>query len=112
MGNKGKDWILDTKGKLINTQERKMNISQADLYQMLAYALRYGCQNIILLYPHHSRVGDKSGVIKQFEMQGSQGAAIATLTIATINLAANNRVFQKYIKEQLTNILAIVMLEK
>lgn len=108
--NKGKDWILDTKWKLINTQERKMNISQADLYQMLAYAVRYGCQNIILLYPHHSKIAQKAGVIKQFGMQGAQDTIVATLTVATIDLGSSNiQAFQKNINEQLGNMLGEVM---
>ena len=108
--NQGKDWILDTKWKLINSQERKMNISQADLYQMLAYAVRYGCQNIILLYPHHSKITQKAGVIKQFEMQGAQETIVATLTVATIDLAqSNHQGFQKNINQQLGNILGEVM---
>jgi len=108
--NKGKDWILDTKWKLINTQENKMNISQADLYQMLAYAVRYDCQNIILLYPHHSKMGQKTGVIQQFEMQGAQNVNISTLTVATIDLAqTNHKTFQRYVNEQLESMLDAIM---
>lgn len=45
--------ILDTKWKcLINSAEdKKNNVSQADMYQMYAYATRYECKENVLLYP-------------------------------------------------------------
>jgi 5-methylcytosine-specific restriction enzyme subunit McrC len=43
--------IADTKWKRLAEQERKMGIAQADLYQMLAYAERYSCSRVLLLYP-------------------------------------------------------------
>ena len=43
--------ILDTKYKLLTPEERKFNISQADLYQMYAYCRESGTRIAILLYP-------------------------------------------------------------
>lgn len=43
--------ILDTKWKLLNGDERKMGISQADLYQMYTYAGSYNVSKVMLLYP-------------------------------------------------------------
>ena len=45
--------ILDTKWKcLINSvEDKKNNVSQADMYQMYAYATRYECKENVLLYP-------------------------------------------------------------
>ena len=49
-------------------------------------------------------------MIKQFEMQGAQETIVATLTVATIDLAqSNHQGFQKNINEQLGNILGEVM---
>ena len=39
--------ILDAKYKEINEN----SISQSDIYQMLAYGIRYDCKNVALLYP-------------------------------------------------------------
>lgn len=44
--------ILDTKWKLLNSEEGKnYGISQSDLYQMYAYAKKYESNNIVLIYP-------------------------------------------------------------
>jgi len=43
-----KNIILDTKWKIINDIK---DISQSDLYQMFAYAMRYNCDEVYLIYP-------------------------------------------------------------
>jgi 5-methylcytosine-specific restriction enzyme subunit McrC len=47
--------VIDTKWKPLSdpTSDRKMGVSQADLYQMMAYAQIYDCDALVLLYPHH-----------------------------------------------------------
>lgn len=49
-----KSIIADTKYKIIYSDEKdpKKGISQSDLYQMLAYAVRFEVQDIILFYPN------------------------------------------------------------
>lgn len=48
----GNNIIVDAKYKLRSSKERgKKGISQNDLYQMIAYALRKNCDKILLLYP-------------------------------------------------------------
>lgn len=42
--------ILDAKYKKLIKEER-ITVSQDDIYQMLAYAIRYNCNNIYLVYP-------------------------------------------------------------
>ena len=51
--------IIDTKWKLLNPKDAKYGISQADMYQMHAYATQYKCKDIILLYPYHNGTGKK-----------------------------------------------------
>ena len=43
--------IVDTKWKVIDEEERKLGVSQSDLYQMVGYAQRYGCLKVFLVYP-------------------------------------------------------------
>jgi 5-methylcytosine-specific restriction enzyme subunit McrC len=44
--------IIDTKYKLRQRgEDPKRGISQTDLYQMLAYAIRHNCKKVLLLYP-------------------------------------------------------------
>lgn len=48
--------ILDTKWKILSEQKDKYGISQADLYQMVAYGTRYRCLNLILVYPKQEKI--------------------------------------------------------
>ncbi len=45
--------IIDTKWKMIDLTDEKNNykISQADLYQMFAYAKKYGSKKVVVIYP-------------------------------------------------------------
>lgn len=52
--------VLDTKWKRLDpvtAQDAKRGVSQADVYQMMAYAKLYRCRELVLLYPHHSELG-------------------------------------------------------
>ncbi|HAP69435.1 MAG TPA: hypothetical protein DCR04_06875 [Flavobacteriales bacterium] len=50
----GKSVIADTKYKIVYSDEKdpKKGISQNDLYQMLAYAVRFKVEEILLFYPN------------------------------------------------------------
>jgi len=52
-----KSLIADTKYKIVYSDEKdpKKGISQTDLYQMLAYAVRFDIDEIILFYPNTIR---------------------------------------------------------
>lgn len=47
--------IIDTKWKRITPRidDPKQGVSQADVYQLMAYHRLYNCLNVMLLYPHH-----------------------------------------------------------
>ncbi|NDL65349.1 McrC family protein [Acerihabitans arboris] len=51
--------IIDTKWKHIgrNPEDAKRGVSQADVYQIMAYARLYRCPEVMLLYPHHAGLG-------------------------------------------------------
>jgi 5-methylcytosine-specific restriction enzyme subunit McrC len=44
--------IIDTKNKALPLQKPYRGVAEDDAYQMLAYATRFHCPNILLLYPH------------------------------------------------------------
>lgn len=53
--DKTKSIIIDTKYKLRDgnfKDDKKRNIAQQDMYQMVSYALRRGCNNVLILYPN------------------------------------------------------------
>ena len=46
--------IIDTKWKRITRiDDPKRGVSQADVYQLMAYSQLYDCPHVVLLYPHH-----------------------------------------------------------
>ena len=46
--------LIDTKWKLLDRSTYHEGVSQADMYQMYAYAKEYECPLVILLYPRHA----------------------------------------------------------
>ena len=59
--------ITDTKYKMVyaDDQDPKNGISQSDIYQMVAYGIRFKINDIVLLYPDTI----KREVLKQSEIQ-------------------------------------------
>jgi 5-methylcytosine-specific restriction enzyme subunit McrC len=51
--------IVDTKWKRLSPalEDGNHGVSQADVYQMMAYGQLYGCADLLLLYPHHIGLG-------------------------------------------------------
>lgn len=43
--------LIDTKYKRLDKNDLKLGVSQSDFYQMHAYAHRYECPRVVLLYP-------------------------------------------------------------
>jgi 5-methylcytosine-specific restriction enzyme subunit McrC len=62
--------IIDTKWKRLSPDplDRKHGVSQADVYQMMAYARVYGCERLMLLYP--SVPGAEVGLTRRFGIHG------------------------------------------
>ena len=52
-GHDGVRFILDTKWKRINGEDRdlKHSVNQADMYQMFVYGKKYSCRKVALVYP-------------------------------------------------------------
>jgi 5-methylcytosine-specific restriction enzyme subunit McrC len=87
--------ILDTKWKCLKSDEEdiKNGVSSTDMYQMYAYATRYDCSNVILLYPDTGEVTPKS-----YRLLGYEDKRIS---VVVINL---NRDLKKERKELLNNL--------
>ncbi|MBY0576941.1 MAG: McrC family protein [Gallionellaceae bacterium] len=75
--------IIDTKWK-----ELDCGVAQADIYQMLAYAHRYNCNKVILLYPHTAKLGKPQGKQECYKIQPSEKEPKRELIVATIELQA------------------------
>ena len=65
--------IIDTKWKRIagRIDDPKRGVSQADVYQMMAYGRLYRCGKLTLLYPHHHGAGCDEGLIGEYAVNSS-----------------------------------------
>ncbi len=91
--------IVDTKWKTLipALEDPKNGISQADIYQMIAYGKIYDCPRLLLLYPHTSKLGPE-GVQRRYRITKSeQELLIATVDVGnSLNMAGR---IQKIIME-------------
>lgn len=58
--------IIDTKYKLrcLEKDDPKQSVSQSDMYQMVSYAVRRGCNHILLIYPNSSEFIERINTFK------------------------------------------------
>ncbi|GJD71599.1 hypothetical protein MMMDOFMJ_4562 [Methylobacterium gnaphalii] len=82
--------IIDTKWKRLASQidDPKRGVAQGDVYQLMAYGRLYGCQQLMLLYPHHAGLIQPEGVIGRHRIEGGDDR----LTIATIQLGQRSTI--------------------
>lgn len=82
--------VIDTKWKGLSADplNRKKGVSQADVYQLMAYARLYDCQNLMLLYP--CLPGERSGEVKRFGIDGGK----ESLSIFRIDMAMTPRLIE------------------
>jgi 5-methylcytosine-specific restriction enzyme subunit McrC len=73
--------IIDTKYKILDGEDRKMGISQEDIYQAVVYAQVYKCPNIVLIYPQSADM--KEPIRKRYILNGGSNA---TVSVGTVNL--------------------------
>lgn len=86
---KDKSLIADTKYKIIysNDEDPKKGISQNDLYQMLAYAIRFDADEILLFYPNtitDYETGQSELIIKDTLAKGKE-VSIKALQLPILN---------------------------
>ncbi len=79
--------IIDTKWKLIRikgTENPNRNVSQADIYQAMAYGRVYDCPHVVLLYPHHGGL-PPGPVLNKYSI--AKENAQESLYLATLDVA-------------------------
>ena len=72
--------LLDAKYKRLDKTDAKLGVSQADFYQMHAYAHRYDCGRVILIYPQTAEMSRPARA--RFEVEGTR----ISVSAATVNL--------------------------
>jgi len=81
--------LLDTKYKRLDPSDRRLGISQADFYQMHAYARRYRSPRVILLYPQTADINER--VRKPFTLEDGDRIEAATLDLRADLSTAHGR---------------------
>jgi 5-methylcytosine-specific restriction enzyme subunit McrC len=81
--------ILDTKWKRLSgsIDDPKRGVSQADVYQMMAYAQVYGCRRLVLPYPHHQGLGEEAGVLVRHEIRRTVDTHLAVASVSLSDFA-------------------------
>lgn len=72
--------IVDAKWKLLELGEAKLGVSQADLYQMQAYANRYNCRSLCLMYPQ------QASCLGEYRLT-LQGELMSEVTVKSIRIS-------------------------
>ncbi|MDJ0278807.1 restriction endonuclease [Sphingomonas sp. 2R-10] len=82
--------VIDTKWKRIAARidDPKRGVSQADVYQMMAYGRLYRCDRLTLLYPHHREAGCDEGLIGNYAVNSSSDR----LDLFSVDLAHSDRI--------------------
>lgn len=82
--------VIDTKWKRIAARidDPKLGVSQADVYQMMAYGRLYRCSKLTLLYPHHRDAGCDAGLIGDHAVNSSSDR----LELFSIDLAHSDQI--------------------
>lgn len=76
--------LVDVKYRLLDEESRSLGVAADDFYQMLAYARRYRCPRVLLLYPQTA--GQPWPLQRTFQVQGEEDLRI---TAATVDLRRN-----------------------
>jgi len=77
--------IADAKWKVLDSEEKKLGITQSDMYQIGSYASRYGARNLALFYPMQEKLTEriKLTLLKEHE------EVPTTLHILPIDISGN-----------------------
>ncbi|MGN5536752.1 McrC family protein [Alcaligenes sp. Lyrl_28] len=59
--------IVDSKWKFLDLRKRHLGISREDVYQVLIYASRFNCPDVVLLYPDVTTESGETGYYQKFE---------------------------------------------
>ena len=80
--------IIDTKYKIRSDNDGlKAGVAQSDLYQMISYALRRNCSNVLLLYP---ATVNSSAVDATFSIPSAMLSGGISIDVRNINIVFKN----------------------
>ncbi len=92
-----KPWLVaDTKWKRLDPRQANLGVSQADVYQVLAYAHHFAVDQAMLVYPHHPALG-LPGLQRALLIQGT-GPQQTRVRIITLDLARIEEVPEQLVR--------------
>ncbi len=80
--------ILDTKWKHLKPEKSRLDVSQSDVYQMLAYAHAYKAQRLTLIYPWHAKINKPPGLCQSWRVPKTD----CPFDIVTVNVGGPDSV--------------------
>lgn len=81
-------YIIDAKYKEVDIL-KNINVSQFDIYQMLAYSIKYECKNIALIYPKF--LGDSNSKVVESEIVIETKHEDAIIKIIKVDLETDKK---------------------
>lgn len=94
--------LIDTKYKRLDKNELQLGVSSADFYQMHAYAHRYDCPRVVLLYPQME--GTSEPLCERFSLHSNSSKMIEAATV-DLRLDLRNKQSQENLVKELKTIL-------
>ena len=89
--------IIDTKWKRITrVDDPQEGVSQADIYQLMAYSRLYECPHVMLLYPHHGGFSS-APILQQYSI--AMPNAPESLLVATLDVTGSHREHETALRE-------------
>ncbi len=90
--------IVDTKWKHITTRDDdpKRGVSQADVYQLMAYGRVYNCPLVMLLFPHHAAL-PPDPVQQKYSI--ATPASKESLYVATLDMSGSHQMHETALRE-------------
>ena len=99
------DLIVDTKWKrLTRIDDPKQGVSQADVYQLMAYGRLYECPDVVLLYPHHGGLPPDT-ILRRYSI--AKPDAHERLVVATLDVTGPYRNHEVALRELILDRLNI-----
>jgi len=101
--------VIDTKWKRITPRidDPKQGVSQADVYQLMAYSQLYQCPDVMLLYPHHGGLPPQP--LRTRYAIATQNAGKRSLLVATLDVTGSSQTHVEALKDLLTRALPTAM---
>lgn len=92
-------YILDAKYKEVQDAEDNLLVSQADIYQMLAYSIKYNCNRIALLYPKLLEDENTDFMVSELEIDNDED--VIRIKILKVDLEVDPNILAKDIRKLL-----------